>query len=417
MHPALRYDALNKLPPAMRRAAKIAYSPDSTTTDVSRLLAYLANTTEEESIWMLPVFYANLDPARVPDEDHYDTEAPPPDVVDAIQRAFQSLHAIYIIRFPNSIGVDLWPRAWPWIRFLYFYREHLPLSGRLRVPGPESEGKVCLDVLMFAGTFADHPESWKLVLATPGLRFLVARAWPHVLDAQDPKIRRVGFTDLRSFLAETSTANPSNLEELLDGAGSLDGLAQLVVGYINNLCPDDGKRAHLPAVDVFLLSILDLIKIMDPSLGNPKNGEGCTFNEFTVALLSHKIGAAITKILPTVIRSWGHVAAAAIRQGSLFLAVVFNSPPGSHHLGAECLENGLLRALLVCAQTPHAKPIRGIIEFFLRTALPPFLVRSNVLKALNGAMADIENDLSSDAFESRESYEMWDGFRTLLWQI
>jgi hypothetical protein len=80
---------------------------------MSLLLSYLSTSTEEEATQMLPAFYVNLDPSRLPDEDHFDTESSSPETKNDIFRAYHSLVALHAINFPSAIGPDIWPRAWP----------------------------------------------------------------------------------------------------------------------------------------------------------------------------------------------------------------------------------------------------------------------------------------------------------------
>jgi hypothetical protein len=70
---------------------------------------------------MLPVFYTNLDPAGVPDQDHFDTEDPSANAESCLGRALLSIHSLYVVQFSLDIGPDIWPRVWPWVQFIYTY--------------------------------------------------------------------------------------------------------------------------------------------------------------------------------------------------------------------------------------------------------------------------------------------------------
>ncbi|KAJ6463134.1 hypothetical protein C8R47DRAFT_83851 [Mycena vitilis] len=151
MHPALRLDKLSRLSPSVRRAAQ-AY-------DIRRVQIYLRleTATEEQSLLMLPVFCIKLNPATVPDLDHYDTENPSAAAESCIGRAL-SLLSLYAMKMPPGIGSDNWPLVWPWIHFLHVYREHLP-----HMPS------FCFEFLVFAETFSDHVEPFAVILSTPGV--------------------------------------------------------------------------------------------------------------------------------------------------------------------------------------------------------------------------------------------------------
>ncbi|KAJ7136191.1 hypothetical protein C8R46DRAFT_1361914 [Mycena filopes] len=406
MHPALRDDAVNKLPIAMKRTARIASSPNSTGADVARMLQHLPGATEEQAILMLPVFYANLDPLRVPDEYHYDTEAPSAEAQNNIVRAFQSLGALYAIRFPSAIGVDLWPRAWPWARFLYLYREHLP-----RGLNPQSEAKFCLDFLMFAGTFADHPASFKLILDTPDLRVIVAKAWPHVLEVQEPQNREIVFTDLRSFLAHDSMKNPVNLAEIIDGAGSCEELARLVVAFIHNVVPADGGAMHF--MDAYFLDgLLDFVNHVDPHL--LRINVGNAMSRFAAALVSHNVVGAVTKSLHALLGVAGTSAANALRKSFLLIGVLFTAQPGNLQRIADAMDHGFLRALATGTRGTHAQALKNLNKVFLETLLPSFFLRFEVLDAMDTAIAEVGPIILADDFKASDVHELWHEFTQLV---
>ncbi|KAJ7871056.1 hypothetical protein B0H13DRAFT_2669752 [Mycena leptocephala] len=192
MHPALELDNLNRFPPSMRKAVRDACSATCTARDIRRVRSYMASATNERKDMLLPMVYANLDPASIPDKDKMDYDAPLPEVEDLMVRAQLCLESLYAIEFTNDIGPDIWPRVWPWVQFLDTYRAPgMPLKAR---------GDFYVDFLMFAGTFADHSETHTLIITTPGVYFMVGKAWPGVFAIDDAGKREIAFYDLRSFL-------------------------------------------------------------------------------------------------------------------------------------------------------------------------------------------------------------------------
>ncbi|KAJ6483212.1 hypothetical protein C8R45DRAFT_1215101 [Mycena sanguinolenta] len=156
MHPALHPDNLKRLPRAMRLAANDAISPTRTVEDIRRIQKHLATATRTQARCMLPVLYVNLDTAELPELDAFDTEAPPPATVSAIGRALIALYSLYGLKSLETAGADLWPRVWPWARFLHVYRAQLPGS-------PPEESDFCLSFLSFARLGPDHPDTWTLM--------------------------------------------------------------------------------------------------------------------------------------------------------------------------------------------------------------------------------------------------------------
>ncbi|KAJ7846524.1 hypothetical protein B0H13DRAFT_2407838 [Mycena leptocephala] len=337
MHRALQLDNLNRLPPAMRRAAKIAYSPNSTPDDISLLLSYLSASTEEEATQMLRAFYANLDPSRLPDEDHFDTESPSPETENTIFRAYQSLVALHAINFPSAIGPNIWPRAWPWTRFIHLYRDYL-----LGIP-PQSEEKCCLNFLMFAGIFVHHPASWELILSTPGVRFIVAKAWPYVSRVKDPKRREVVFTHLGYFLADKSAAEPTAMAEFIEAAvGSYAALAELIVDhYFLPIVPDTGTVMDFMEVH-YLDSVLDFLRHMAPNLFD-HNTLGCPLGDFADALISQSIVGTVSNAARTVSEcdTSTSSAVAALDKCFTILGLILVMRPDKCDV-SRALDNGLL---------------------------------------------------------------------------
>ncbi|KAJ7471092.1 hypothetical protein FB451DRAFT_1368209 [Mycena latifolia] len=404
VHPALRLSNFGRLPPSMRRTANAACATNRSVQDVRRVQAYMATATEDQSIAMLPVFYVNLDPVGIPDEATFDTDAPSLDVQDLIGRAFLSLGALYSIKFPPEIGPDIWPRAWPWIRFLYLYRDHLP-----GIP-PESETVFCLGFLMFAGEFVDHPETHALILASPGFHFMVAKAWCSVPTLVDPKKREVAFGDLRNFIVDDNIAEPGILAELVDGAGgTLDDLAGLVVLYIEGLVPPRSTAMHFTSVH-FFCGILDFITTVDPCLGDPAHMVG-PMSAFGTSLLAQHIVRALSTTVCALSVTTTTQAVHALDRAFIILGMMLSAFPGYCHI-PEALDHKILRALINCPPSPTGEP-RSYVKIFFDIVLPPHLVYYPVISALDLALADVADLVDTTPIKMRAIHEQWEKFVTL----
>ncbi|KAJ7670068.1 hypothetical protein DFH06DRAFT_1179929 [Mycena polygramma] len=406
MHPALRLDRLNRLPPSIRRAAQAACSATRSVDDFRRVQRYLETATEEQILFMLPVFYTNLDPAGVPDLDHYDTENPSADAEKCIGRALLSLLCLYVTKFPSSIGPDIWPRVWPWIQFLYIYREHLP-----NAPS-QSEDVFCLDFLMFVGNFANHGESFALILATPGVRFLVAKAWPHVPHIMDPRKRELGFTDLRSFMVNTTIAEPINFAEIVDGAGgTLGHVADLITLYMEAMFPAQGGTIQYAYV-VFTSAIVDFVIRIEPAFDDSDSVMG-PLGPLGTALVSRRIVPILTRLLCTLGGSTVSLASSTITNCFKVLGSILAANPGKITWLSDALEFQLLRALVICAGGPHAARVQNFLEFFVVVLIPPRLVHPGVLAALAIGLDDADELACADTFRRSRIYNRWKQFSEL----
>jgi hypothetical protein len=166
------------------------------------LLTVLDDTGDDQNFThCLPVFYVNLDPARIPTDDNLTTGA----VARAVM-TFKGLHEITDSHKPA--WRDLWPRIWAWIVFLHAYWDCLPTSF--------AKSDVCLDFLFFMNRFRSDPDTHTLVGKTVGVRSLVMAAWSFLLHSKD-RGKSSGFDHLYQFLYSMRIEESTNLAEVIDG--------------------------------------------------------------------------------------------------------------------------------------------------------------------------------------------------------
>ncbi|KAJ7604512.1 hypothetical protein DFH06DRAFT_1254770 [Mycena polygramma] len=362
---------------------------------------------------MLPIFYTNLDPLDVPDQDRYDTENPPADAESRIGRALLSLVSLYVLQFPVEIGPDIWPRVWPWVQFIYTYREHLP-----NIPS-QSEGVFCLEFLMFVGTFAKHEETFSLIRSTPGIWFFVAKAWPRVPKILDPQKRVVGFTDLCSFISEGDVFEPANLAELIEGAGgTLDHLAHLTALYFEAMIPANGGAINYMYV-LYLRDILDFAAHMEPVFRTTSSDHfGAPLGAFGAALTTHNSVHTLTHILCVLEKvdstmPIAPMAKHATKKLLWILGTILASTSGKIQWLSDAIEAKLLRTLIVHSGGPHAESIQHLVPLFLTVILPPRLVYPGVLTALDTSLDDVDELVTAAAFKKSRIYDRWTQFSEL----
>jgi hypothetical protein len=86
----------------------------------------MKNVSEPDQIFLLPVFFINIDPAQIPTSEEMDPLHP--DTRKRLSCAVLSLRAVFSMGPPEDTGPTLWPRVWPWIYFIYEHQEHLPTA-------------------------------------------------------------------------------------------------------------------------------------------------------------------------------------------------------------------------------------------------------------------------------------------------
>ncbi|KAF8181362.1 hypothetical protein K438DRAFT_1937989 [Mycena galopus ATCC 62051] len=388
----------------MRRAVRAACSPTCKAQDIRRVRPYMASATDEQKKMLLPMVYANLDPARIPDEDTMDSDGPLPEVEDLMARAQLCLELLYAIEFSNEIGPDIWPRVWPWVQFLDSHQDRV--SGISRKAGSD----FYVDFLMFAGTFADHSETHALITTTPGVYFMVGKAWPGVFDIDDTDKREIALNDLRSFLANRNIVTRDTLSDLTDGAGgTLQQLASLVVFHIAYFAPSPDDALDLMPT-YFLSGILEFLAMIDPNLGDAE-GMVNPPSPFAAFLLSHNVIEALTTAACALSISSGPLVSRSLRDTLTALIVLLGTHPGYGRI-SQALEHHLLRALVNCAHVPHGQTI-ALIDGFLIGLLPPALVYYRVMSALIPALHNVIDLVKSQTFESSPVYEHWNTFNSL----
>ncbi|KAJ6544514.1 hypothetical protein B0H19DRAFT_1267776 [Mycena capillaripes] len=228
MHRSLRLESLSLLPISVRRFASPA--ANGSIPDLERLIALLDDTDgEEKRISCLPVFYANLDPAGIPEGNDLVTVE-----VTGAKMALGALRGI--TEFKPSVVADLWPRLWAWILFFHAYREYLPPA--LAKPDIRLE---FLGLFYYLGRDLDTKT---LIRRTPGILSLVVDAWVFVVHS-GTAVDTVEFLDLCSAMESVNADNDANQGQIVDSAGGSAALASLIVKSINIFVSAQGQQQHM----------------------------------------------------------------------------------------------------------------------------------------------------------------------------
>ncbi|KAJ6451893.1 hypothetical protein C8R45DRAFT_1124211 [Mycena sanguinolenta] len=216
-----------ELPFSLRRVAQLATDASSPVEKVSDALYQLSGSClkysdpEAHARKLLPVVYANLDPARLPD----DTTAQP----EFFHRILCATRSIALFSdgrtFDVTVACELWPRIWVWIQFIdnhdYF-------------PDQSIRGYSRPALLNHLRSLMADPNVRRLVLTTAGVCVFVAHAWMDLVasgrlhpDGLVVIYHTVSFCD--------SDSSVQCLEECVEGAGGIDDFADLIVSYMKLL--------------------------------------------------------------------------------------------------------------------------------------------------------------------------------------
>ncbi|KAJ7609886.1 hypothetical protein FB45DRAFT_1066448 [Roridomyces roridus] len=114
MHPALQMKNITQLPPSIRDVASKAAGNSRTSKDVAaarNLLNVYPRLSSFQRFALLPVFFVNLDPEKIPTAEDLDTSRRRPAIREEVLCALSALDAVLNLGAPEDVGPSLWPRV------------------------------------------------------------------------------------------------------------------------------------------------------------------------------------------------------------------------------------------------------------------------------------------------------------------
>ncbi|KAJ7202561.1 hypothetical protein GGX14DRAFT_653671 [Mycena pura] len=409
MHPAVRPEGVQVLPPSIRRLAKTACNKDASVDIVWKVLHAFETRefTASQQMGFLPVCFNNLDSAQIPTYEQIkvwtrETSA-------KIERADATFSILLKLEgIPPEAGLCLWPRAWPWFLFFRTHYKHLPVT-------PPPSDLFHIQFLAFAEKFHDHPESYDLMLQTPGFLSMIAKIWKFLPDVKESSLLDPLLELLCSFMIDIRVDEPDNLAMLMDGAGgTLDGLAELVVAVLNTIIR---RKREISALTVKCIrSVLYFVMQADQHPAkNLRRREWLKIplGPLTETLLCHEI-------VPSLVGSIMHVNQGSPSDASTVLALdecfllsarILRSTLGDAWV-IDALDSGLLRAIVQCA-TLRPEGLTYIFDHLrvhLLDILPRALMYDETANAMKDALAGVEKLVCANAFRNSEVFAAWLSF-------
>ncbi|KAJ7892392.1 hypothetical protein B0H13DRAFT_2665702 [Mycena leptocephala] len=359
MHPALKLDNLSRLPTPIRTIATKA--ANGSLQDLVRLFPLICREHQSEFI---PVCYVNLNPNPNDDDDV------------AINRAYVALRALRFLHIPVAAGVDLWPRIWKWISFL--------LS---RWP---TQADLSFDLLFFVGQLVYDPPSLALIDKTAGVHYYLMAAATRVL------------------LKLNLTQNPSDLEEVTEGAGGnlvdfLNLITQYVDGFIPTTRSPVSAETHR-SMDPVIFAI-DHLDLEDPAL---------------------RAAQLASEYIPSLVR----IMCAFSRYSGPYVPT---KPSESISCTDDFLGDMLIRVVAWCHRAPQDRIFRRFLSAGILRAIVGYAIRGievkftsmllktlacstvylSVLLEMDAGFQDAEDLIADPAFPKSAIFGEWTAFRTL----
>ncbi|KAJ7458545.1 hypothetical protein FB451DRAFT_1563904 [Mycena latifolia] len=391
MHPDLRPEIISTLLISYRRFATPALN--GSLADFQKLMDLLKRKPHSDPALFLPVYYANLDPVGIPTAAGLDSWTMH---VASINRALLSLQGttqLWMARFrwPDGLLSELWPRIWSWVRFLDVYNEtiqaFIPLS---QVDAYSLYMRSILEVLT-------NTTVVPLASIPSHMRVLAGRAWRITLPPI-PGRNTMAHSDVVRFLGnDTESGRPSNFREYLEGVGTVNDFAKLIIRHIAHAMPDE-----TPLFLFFQLSGMLRMLVERNDHSGPLHK----------ALLDHGIVKALMNVACHYATSDAEDTVAVVAMCFTLLQRAFDAFP-SYPAVTEALEsNRLITLISRCAQRPGTH-WNHCLRPLLERVLPRSMVSYHVVRALSRYRTDEQRLLPVLDFQDGALSALWESFNTL----
>ncbi|KAF7343512.1 MYND-type domain-containing protein [Mycena sanguinolenta] len=216
--------------------------------NLKRLVMMIPSMPVTQLRHVLPVFYANLDPAAVPTTDELDDIVETMDYGNSVQRAYLALDALAKLLRKDAVPVDAYQTLW------------FPQSMPTRV----AYGTY-LDLII---SMLDNPPTAKIVSATSGVRHLLIQ----LIDGAGGTLRHVADLTVKHLTYLIPMARGTSIEKTRT-TGSFSGLLSFIEGVSIATSQEDIGVSLLAqgflATLVCFLRALDLRVIVPPELLGP----------------------------------------------------------------------------------------------------------------------------------------------------
>ncbi|KAJ7433075.1 hypothetical protein B0H11DRAFT_2377101 [Mycena galericulata] len=388
MHPDLRPGIISTLPIRFATPAL-----NGSLADFQKLTELLKRKPHSDPAIFLPVYYANLDPAGIPTAaglDSWTTHVSP------INRALLALEGTTHLwvsgyRWPDGLLSVLWQRIWSWVHFLASHNEIiLPLIPLSEV---DAYSLYMRSILEFLTNTTEVP----LASFPLGIRMFCGRAWRITLPPI-PGRNTMAHSDVVRFLGnDTESGRPSNFKEYLEGVGTVNDFAALIIRHIHHAMPDG-----TPIFLHFQLSGM-LRMLVD------RNDHSGPLHK---ALLDHGIVHWTTKLICHFANSLAEETVDLVAMCFTLLQRAFDAF-SSYPAVTDALEsNGFITLISRCAQR-QGTHWNHYIRRLVQTVLPRSMVSYQVVRELSRCRTDGQRLLPVLDFQDAELSADWEHFNTL----
>ncbi|KAJ7174963.1 hypothetical protein C8R43DRAFT_975608 [Mycena crocata] len=380
----LQFRTLTRLRTSLRPVAISAFN--GSLKDLDRLCTRLRNLPGDEAQLLLPVFYEQLDPSRMPNSNELELAITTATRLPAIEGAVSSVAALCIIattcRIPITSCPDIWTSLWSWLDFLQTYWDVLPGFQAY------DQRSTCLDYSHLLLGLAEHPETSDAIYATPGVRKILTGAWIALLEGASAG-SKPAWPHISKLLGSLSQGlkDGSNFEEVVDAFGSYTDLALAITKQIS-LAPMGPPRCLL-----MILGFLAETQEMPDTV--------------QIALRS----AGIVTSLVSALNALPAMPPSVVEQLALYTFYPLNrhmdAYPGYTWM-AEALDAGLIPALAFLSKTAtQSDQFYEALEYIVRMALPRGLAFYSVVKRMKNLTFQVQDAAAGAQATGSPLFELW----------
>ncbi|KAJ7617639.1 hypothetical protein DFH06DRAFT_100814 [Mycena polygramma] len=409
MHAALQVSSLQRLPIHSRRIALAACRNDATFDHLLEAEEAAEQAPVAQKILFLPMFLTHLDPVRIPSSAELD--APDLAIESRLMCGVLALSNIFDMSVGDA-GVELWPRIWPWVYFVYEYHEHLLVACNQR---PDLLLGQFTQFIVRNYLSSDLQSFSPLISSTLGLRAIVGKAWTLLLvHEEEPGTFEAMHKCLAWFLRILDFTDPVNFAEIMEGAGgTLDDLARLVIQYAHDAI--SRRRAWKLAPHSFYMRAL-VTFVQAGYSGHYPQPPAPVLQEAFLDTLRHVRARKFVPVLVLGISSLLTLPDAdtqeSVRLSLVLLERLLTTQSWNLWL-VEALKVDLLRVLVDCA-TQFGSYLDRNLKYLFGQLMTHGLVYYHVVVEMQEAVADAAQISSTNEFKALDIYTQWTALTDLV---
>ncbi|KAJ7609888.1 hypothetical protein FB45DRAFT_1066450 [Roridomyces roridus] len=415
MHPVLQMKNIRRLPPSIRDIVSKAAGKSRTSTDVAtarRILDVHPSLSSSQRLAFLPVFFANLDPEKIPTSDDLDNPLRQPVTREDVLCALSSLDAVLNLTAPEDVGPSLWPRVWAWFDFVHVHRD---LFIGIGVTGFPPEKIFYLNFIKFVDAFRCHSATRTVISTGPRFWACLVKGWMFLPEIDDP-LRTTLLQTLADFFGGM-IAHPeaSSVEAMVQAAGSVEDLASLILLFVRTTIngPLLGTAIPVTYIHHILLFITSADGCPPRLVGHPSARLG----PLIISLCLQDFPSELVSTLLFLCDRWQHdeQAPMVIENCITLLEHMILRLPANVLLSA-LIDRGLLRALalitLKCGSGTEARRVKlhYQIRSFLHQILPAGLAFYHVVSSFEKSYPALDEIVSQQDFKGSPLSGEWDDF-------